>query len=319
MAMKIHTTTLNTYGEHIHPVATMLSQTWQTMGLVQSSGRSLADVIMVNGPGAPPYKFDQKSAEELSALKKPIIILVDHEGEGRIDGPDEGWSRFVHWCPFIRAALYREWKVSDDSKWPFALVPYDLVGYDPRHPKEFLADTVVSPEEFHRRDLHITSFTSIHPDCQSRVAMDKAIRDGGLFKGLNLIRHDRYTGGFITPGAIYQFARRSKLTFCLEGSGIKCNWHTELGSLAPMLMPHVEMHDLFPWVDMVNCVRAVGGPGGDHGRGIVDVEKTMEKVRSVIDDAPLHYSIYRQGAFNSQNYRIRTYYPALFKQVSQYV
>lgn len=296
--MKIFATTLNLHGDKIHPLAhIVVERLCQICPEAFQKVDSIAncDSVVTNAPSAPPYEFDNRAA---SKIDKPVIIFNDADGY-MPDCDHDGFGNFVRTSNRIKLYFYREWWKGYENPFPFTMLSFDIANNELRYVRHTF-------EQFTGRVLNVFWSQSIHT--LSRKALWK--RGFELPSGFC---NDKYHHCF-NAQQMFDLQNGSKITIALEGAGIKCQSHCEACVNSVMAMPVLEMVEPYPWIDGENCIRLpykFGGEGSwlkPDGRGIIDVDASLEKLRTLLSRPQDLYRIYCAGMSNAENYRLPNYY-----------
>jgi hypothetical protein len=317
--IRIHPATLNVHTA-VHPMARFAVETliWAAPDRFQEASLEGCDCVLVNAPACPPYVFDQTRADVVVRLKKPVFILNDADGampdcEGERPSKEFNFQNFVRGGNGIKAYFYREWHQGyERPDLPFPLLPYELAGYRwTNHPKDKKEWPVQTEAEFNARPLDMLFAQSLH--VQSRKAMYEAL------KGRPRVwATDGYTNRYPLD-ILMEKQAEAKITIALEGSGIKCQSHCEAPVNSVMALPDIQMHESYPWVDGVNCIRlpyerdkGEGSLVHNYGRGVVNAHAAIINMSYFLETQflpqPSLYSIYRLGVENAQNYSLPNYW-----------
>jgi hypothetical protein len=296
--MKVLATTLNTHGDKIHPLAQIVvERLCQICPEAFQKVDSFADcdAVVTNAPSAPPYEFDKKTE---GLIQKPIIIFNDADGY-MPDCDHDGFGAFVRASDKIKLYFYREWWKGYENQFPFQMVPLDLTQDRPTYELQ-------DYDQFRLRPFEVFWSQSIHTLSRKSLWERRSELPAGVF-------NNNYKISF-TQKEFFDLQDDSKITIALEGGGIKCRSHCEACVNSVMAMPALDMVEAYPWIDGVNCIRLpykFGGEGSwlkPDGRGIIDVDASLFKLRTMLSNADALYNIYCAGVANAENYRLPNYY-----------
>ena len=296
--MKLFPTTLNVHGDHIHPLAHIVTDRLceicpDSFKKVDSIAES--EVVITNAPSAPPYDFDKKLADKID---KPIVIFNDADGY-MPDCDEKGFGELVRTSYNIKLYFYREWWKGYGNPFSFQMVPFDIVTDHPKYERQTL-------EGFCNRSLDVFWSQSIHTLSRKELWEHRSKLPTSLV-------NDKYRHCF-SAKSLFDLQNEARITIALEGGGIKCQSHCEACVNSVMVMPDLEMVEPYPWIDGENCIRLpykFGGEGSwlkPEGRGIIDIEGSLLKLRENLVNPNKLYAIYCAGIANAENYRLPNYY-----------
>lgn len=314
--IKLAANTLNIH-DGVHAVArfTVDSLVRICPDLFKESSVEDCDAVMCNAPAAPPYSFNYDLAQKIVGWKKPIFVINDADGappdcENCLPTPEKSFGEFVRGGNGIKAYFYREYfKGYERPDLKFPLLPFELVGFVcSNHPKDKLATGVAdSLDAFMRRGIDIHFASSCH--ARSRVIMFDALKDYPRAKATNLYKHCPLVTDYLRE------LNNSKISIALEGGGIKCRSHCEVPFFCAMAMPSIEVHESYPWIHGVNCIRlpydrncGEGSLVHNEGRGLVNIGASFQLLRHYLDNPDKLYQVYVNGMLNAEHYRIENYF-----------
>lgn len=317
--IRIFPTTLNSHGEHVHPICryaleTLVHYIPDTFSAAESLTES--DCVLTCAPACPPYSLNVNLASQIVAMNKPIFVLSDADGympdcEGQSPNTTENFQNFIRGGNGIRAYFYREW-FTDYTRpdLPFPLLPFELVGYLwNNHPKDKTDYTAgITREQFLGRKWDVLFTQSLN--CQSRIALYQALEGFP-----NCPRRDLYKTGKQPAGDWLSEMLTAKISICLEGAGIKCVSHCEAPNCSVMAMHDIPMIETYPWIHGINCIRLPydrdKGDGSflhNLGRGLVNGPGAVAELKKWLSEPEKLWDLARAGFENARRYSLPEYF-----------
>lgn len=316
--IKVFATTLNVH-DRVHPVARYALETlaWADPDrFLVTASISDSDCVLVNAPACAPYVFDQRLANEIIAAKKPVFIINDADGampdcEGQLPDKEHNFQNFVRGGNGIKAYFYREWFAEyERPDLPFPLLPFELVGYLwTNHPKDKKQWPVQTEAEFNARPLDILFAQSLNQ--LSRIELHNALKSRPRTSVTDL----RQPGTRLPADEWMDKQATAKITVALEGAGVKCCSTYEAPVNSVMAMSDIRMHESYPWLDGINCIRlryernkGEGSLVHNFGRGVVMAPEACGKMQAFLDMPERLYELYRNGIEHAQKYSLPNYW-----------